>query len=166
MNQEPEFDPTIESELRQIKPAQMDEVLLERISHAATDNSPVHQTSSWRSNRWLWLIPFTATAAIVLALTLSPNKTNEPINLSGTIAAKPTDKSSEEESIELFPIRKNNQVVDAVNEGIIQIDGRRPYRSVRMQVIDSYEWAQPNGSTRVQYQVPREERFLVPVDIY
>ena len=57
-------------------------------------------------------------------------------------------------------------VVDAVNEGIIQIDGRRPYRSVRMQVIDSYEWAQPNGATRVQYQVPREERFLVPADIY
>ena len=109
MNNEPEFDPTIESELRQIKPAKMDAVLLERISHASTNSSPVHQTSSWRSNRWLWLIPFTATAAIVLALTLSPNKTNEPLNLSGTIAAKPTNKSSEEESIELFPIRKNKK---------------------------------------------------------
>ena len=162
MNNEPEFDPTIESELRQIKPAKMDEALLERISHAATDSSPVHQTSSWSSNRWLWLIPFTAMAAIVLALVLSSPQTNKTPNPSDKIAAK----TAQEEPIELFPIRKNNQVVDAVNEGIIQIDGRRPYRSVRLQVIDSYEWAQPNGATRVQYQVPREERFLVPADIY
>ena len=162
MNNEPEFDPTIESELRQIKPAKMDEVLLERISHAATDSSPVHQTSSWRSNRWLWLIPFTATAAIVLALVLSSPQTNKTTNPPDKIASK----TAQEEPIELFPILKNNQIVEAVNEGIIQIDGRRPYRSVRMQVIDSYEWAQPNGATRVQYQVPREERFLVPVDIY
>ena len=119
MNNEPEFDPTIESELRQIKPAKIDETLLECISHAATNSSPAHQTSSWSSNRWLWLIPFTATAAIVLALTLSPNKTNEPINLSGTIAAKPTNKPSEEESIELFPIRKNNQVVINIFQKLI-----------------------------------------------
>ena len=68
MNNEPEFDPTLESELRQIRPAKMDEALLERISHAATDHSPAPQSSTWRSRRWLWLVPFTAAAAIVLAL--------------------------------------------------------------------------------------------------
>ena len=88
MNNEPEFNPTIESELRQTKPAKMDVVLLERISHAATDISPVHQTSSWRSNRWLWLIPFAATAAIVLALILSSPQTNKTTNPPDKIASK------------------------------------------------------------------------------
>ena len=79
MINEPEFDPTLEEELRQVKPARMDEALLERINHATTDHSPAPQASTWRSRRWLWLVPFTAAAAIVLALTLSPQKTdNQP----------------------------------------------------------------------------------------
>jgi len=162
MNNEPEFDPTLESELRQIRPARMDESLLERISHTAANSSSSKQKSTLRSNRWLWLIPFTATAVIVLAMVLSSPQDTQPVSPPDKIATKPT----KEEPIELFPIRKNNKVVEAVNEGIIHIDGKRPYRSVRMQVIDSYEWGQPNGATRVQYQVPREERFLVPAEIY
>ena len=163
MNNEPEFDPTLEEELRQVKPAHIDETLLERISHAATDRPSAPQVSTRRPHRWLWLIPFTATAAIVLALTLSPQKTD---NQPDKIAAKSLNKPTKEEPIELFPIRRNNQVVEAINEGIIHIEGRQPYRSVRMQVVGSYEWAQPNGVTRVQYQVPREERLLVPATIY
>ena len=163
MNNEPEFDPTLEEELRQVKPAHIDETLLERISHAATDRPSAPQVATRRPHRWLWLIPFTATAAIVLALTLSPQKTD---NQPDKIAAKSLNKPTKEEPIELFPIRRNNQVVEAINEGIIHIEGRQPYRSVRMQVVGSYEWAQPNGVTRVQYQVPREERLLVPATIY
>ena len=162
MINEPEFDPALEEELRQVKPARMAEALLERISYIAADSSSAHQASAWRSNRWLWLIPFTATVAVVLALTLSPQKTDKPETPPDKIAAKQV----QEELIELFPIRRNNQVVEAINEGIIHIEGKRPYWSVRMQVVDSYEWAQPNGATRVQYQIPREERFLVPADIY
>ena len=163
MNNEPEFDPTLESELRQIRPAKMDEALLERISHAATDHPPAPQSSTWRSRRWLWLVPFTAAAAIVLALTLSPQKNDD---LPDGTAAKSSNKPTKEETIELFPVSRNNQIVEAINEGIIHIEGRQPYRSVRMQVVDSYQWAQPNGVTRVQYQVPREERLLVPATIY
>ena len=163
MNNEPEFDPTLEEELRQVKPAHIDETLLERISHAATDRPSAPQVSTRRPHRWLWLIPFTATAAIVLALTLSPQKTD---NQPDKIAAKSLNKPTKEEPIELFPVSKNNQIVEAINEGIIHIEGRQPYRSVRMQVVDSYQWAQPNGVTRVQYQVPREERLLVPATIY
>ncbi len=127
MNNEPEFDPTLEEELRQVKPAHIDETLLERISHAATDRPSAPQVSTRRPHRWLWLIPFTATAAIVLALTLSPQKTD---NQPDKIAAKSLNKPTKEEPIELFPIRRNNQVVEAINEGIIHIEGRQPYRSV------------------------------------
>jgi len=163
MNNEPEFDPTLESELRQIRPAKMDEALLERISHTAANSSSHPQTSTLRSHRWLWLIPITATAVIVLALTLSPQK---PDDQPDKTAAKSSNKPTKEETIELFPVSRNNQIVEAINEGIIHIEGRQPYRSVRMQVVDSYQWAQPNGVTRVQYQVPREERLLVPATIY
>lgn len=162
MNDEPQFDPTLESELRQTRPAKIDQSLLERIGHAVSTVKTNQQESIIRSNRWLWLIPCTATAVITLALVLASPQETEKIITSEKVAAKP----NEEQPIELFPIRKNNKVVEAVNEGIIQINGKRPYRSVRMQVIDSYEWGQPNGATRVQYQIPREERFLVPADIY
>tara|TARA_B100000676_G_scaffold312612_1_gene387720 strand:- start:2206 stop:2694 length:489 start_codon:yes stop_codon:yes gene_type:complete len=162
MNNEPEFDPTLESELRQTRPAEIDQSLLERIGHSVSTGKTNQQESILRSNRWLWLIPCTATAVIVLALVLASPQETEKIITPEKVAAKPT----EEQPIELFPIRKNNKVVEAVNEGIIQINGKQPYRSVRMQVIDSYEWSQPNGATRVQYQIPREERFLVPAEIY
>ena len=76
----------------------------------------------------------------------------------------PTVAETEGEPIELFPVRRNNEVVEAVHEGIIQIPAKHPIAGA-VQVMDSMEWIAPDGVTRVEYQVPREEHLLVPMEI-
>ena len=164
MNQEPEFDPMLESNLRKVSPAKMDSSLAERIELAASKPKGHAAKTAPTWNWQLWLIPGTAIAAIALTLILNPsqtapNTTSQP----PTMVAAPIAESSEEKSIELFPSQRNNRVVNTFDEGFINLDNNPPLRKVRMQIVDSYTWEDPNGPTRVQYTIPREEHLLVPV---
>ena len=167
LNHEPDFDPALEHELRKLAPAPVEDRLLERMEEAVThDTTSVqptrHPTRNWR----LWFIPATAAATITLMVLLAPQsptpQADETINPQASL---PAMTETEEDPIELFPIRRNNEVMEAVHEGIIQVPGQAPYRKVRVQVMDSTEWIAPDGVTRVEYQVPREEHLLVPLEI-
>ena len=167
LNHKPDFDPALEQELRKLAPAPVEERLLERMEEAVThDTAPVqparHPARNWR----LWVMPATAVAGITLMALLAPQSPTpeaaEPITPQASL---PAVTETEEAPIELFPVRRNNEVVEAVHEGIIQVPGHAPYRKVRVQVMDSMEWIAPDGVTRVEYQVPREEHLLVPMEI-
>ena len=111
-------------------------------------------------------MPATAVAGITLMALLAPQSpTAEATKPIAPQDSLPTAAKTEGEPIELFPVRRNNEVVEAVHEGIIQVPGQAPYRKVRVQVMDSMEWIAPDGVTRVEYQVPREEHLLVPMEI-
>lgn len=163
LNHEPDFDPALEHELRKIAPAPVKEPLLERVQNAVThDTTSVHPARNWR----LWVMPATAVAGITLMALLAPQSpTAEATKPIAPQDSLPTAAKTEGEPIELFPVRRNNEVVEAVHEGIIQVPGQAPYRKVRVQVMDSMEWIAPDGVTRVEYQVPREEHLLVPMEI-
>jgi len=32
--------------------------------------------------------------------------------------------------------------------------------------VDTYTWEDPNGATRVDFTVPRDEHFLIPAEIH
>ena len=171
LNHEPDFDPALEHELRKLAPAPVKERLLERMEEAVTHDTaqaqPARQPARHPARNWrLWVMPATAVAGITLMALLAPQsptpKAAKPIAPQDSL---PTLAKTEEEPIELFPVRRNNEVVEAVHEGIIQIPGQAPYRKVRVQVMDSMEWIAPDGVTRVEYQVPREEHLLVPMEI-
>ena len=167
LNYEPDFDPALEHELRKLAPAPVKERLLERMENAVTHDTtsvqPVrHPARNWR----LWVMPATAVVGITLMALLAPQSpTPEAAKPIAPQDSLPTVAKTEGEPIELFPVRRNNEVVEAVHEGIIQVPGQAPYRKVRVQVMDSMEWIAPDGVTRVEYQVPREEHLLVPVEI-
>ena len=167
LNHEPDFDPALEHELRKLAPAPVKERLLERMENAVTHNTASvkpaqHPTRNWR----LWVMPATAVAGIALMVLLAPQKPTpeaaEPVNPQASL---PAVAETEEAPIELFPVRRNNEVMEAVHEGIIQVPGQAPYRKVRVQVMDSTEWIAPDGVTRVEFQVPREEHLLMPMEI-
>lgn len=171
LNHEPDFDPALEHELRKLAPAPVKERLLERMEEAVTHDTaqaqPARQPARHPARNWrLWVMPATAVAGITLMALLAPQsptpKAAKPIAPQDSL---PTVAETEGEPIELFPVRRNNEVVEAVHEGIIQIPGQAPYRKVRVQVMDSMEWIAPDGVTRVEYQVPREEHLLVPMEI-
>ena len=167
LNHEPDFDPALEHELRKLAPAPVKERLLERMENAVThDTTSVHPAQHPARNWRRWVMPATAVAGIALIALLAPQsptpKAAKPIAPQDSL---PTVAETEGEPIELFPVRRNNEVVEAVHEGIIQVPGQAPYRKVRVQVMDSMEWIAPDGVTRVEYQVPREEHLLVPMEI-
>ena len=164
MNQEPEFDPTLESNLREVTPAEMDTSLAERIELAV--NEPSGNTTATRPawNWQFWFIPGTAVAAVTLTLILNPSQTDPAPTPQTPMAATTPAKPSEDEPIELFPVRHNNMVTH--NEGVIHLTDNQPFRRIRMQMVDSFTWEDPTGPTRVQYTVPREEHLLIPVDVH
>ena len=167
LNHEPDFDPALEHELRKLAPAPVKERLLERMENALTHNTASVKPAQHPARNWrLWVMPATAVAGIALMVLLAPQKPTpeaaEPVNPQASV---PAVAETEETPIELFPVRRNNEVMEAVHEGIIQVPGQAPYRKVRVQVMDSMEWIAPDGVTRVEYQVPREEHLLVPMEI-
>ena len=167
LNHEPDFDPALEHELRKLAPAPVKERLLERMENAVTHNTASVKPAQHLARNWrLWVMPATAVAGIALMVLLAPQKPTpeaaEPVNPQASL---PAVAETEETPIELFPVRRNNEVMEAVHEGIIQVPGQAPYRKVRVQVMDSMEWIAPDGVTRVEYQVPREEHLLVPMEI-
>ena len=167
LNHEPDFDPALEHELRKLAPAPVKERLLERMENAVTHNTASVKPAQHPARNWrLWVMPATAVAGIALMVLLAPQKPTpeaaEPVN---SQASLPAVAETEEAPIELFPVRRNNEVMEAVHEGIIQVPGQAPYRKVRVQVMDSMEWIAPDGVTRVEFQVPREEHLLMPMEI-
>ncbi len=167
LNHEPDFDPALEHELSKLAPAPVKERLLERMENAVTHNTASVKPAQHPARNWrLWVMPATAVAGIALMVLLAPQKPTpeaaEPVNPQASL---PAVAETEETPIELFPVRRNNEVMEAVHEGIIQVPGQAPYRKVRVQVMDSMEWIAPDGVTRLEYQVPREEHLLVPVEI-
>ncbi|MFL2903942.1 MAG: hypothetical protein ACJZ8W_02895 [Limisphaerales bacterium] len=167
LNHEPDFDPALEHELRKLAPAPVKERLLERMENAVTHNTASVKPAQHPARNWrLWVLPATAVAGIALMVLLAPQKPTpeaaEPVNPQASL---PAVAETEEAPIELFPVRRNNEVMEAVHEGIIQVPGQAPYRKVRVQVMDSMEWIAPDGVTRVEFQVPREEHLLMPMEI-
>ena len=167
LNHEPDFDPALEHELSKLAPAPVKERLLERMENAVTHNTASVKPAQHPARNWrLWVMPATAVAGIALMVLLAPQKPTpeaaEPVNPQASL---PAVAETEETPIELFPVRRNNEVMEAVHEGIIQVPGQAPYRKVRVQVMDSMEWIAPDGVTRLEYQVPREEHLFVPVEI-
>ena len=167
LNHEPDFDPALEHELRKLAPAPVKERLLERMENAVTHNTASVKPAQHPARNWrLWVMPATAVAGIALMVLLAPQKPTpeaaEPVNPQASL---PAVAETEETPIELFPVRRNNEVMEAAHEGIIQVPGQAPYRKVRVQVMDSMEWIAPDGVTRVEFQVPREEHLLMPMEI-
>ena len=167
LNHEPDFNPALEHELRKLAPAPVNDRLLELMENAVTHNTASVKPTQHPARNWrLWVIPASAVAGIALMVLLAPQKPTpeaaEPVNPQASV---PAVAETEETPIELFPVRRNNEVMEAVHEGIIQVPGQAPYRKVRVQVMDSMEWIAPDGVTRVEYQVPREEHLLVPMEI-
>ena len=166
MNQEPEFDPALESNLREVAPAKVDTSLAKRIELEA--NEPSGNTTAIRQawNWHFWLVPGTVIAAVTLALILNPGQT-DPASTSQlpiVAIAQPAAEPGNKETIELFPVRHNNMVTH--NEGIIHLTGNQPFHRIRLQTVNSFMWEDPDGPTRVQYTVPREEHLLIPVDVH
>lgn len=53
-----------------------------------------------------------------------------------------------------------------LDEGTVFLDDQTPMRRIRRQVIETYEWFDPQQQAKVEITVPREEVILVTVQTY
>ena len=61
------------------------------------------------------------------------------------------------------PVRATNVLFDAVNEGIVYLDGEQPAHRMRLSYVDTITWENPSSGESLQWTVPREEILFVPV---
>ena len=164
MNNEPEFDPALEAELRKTLPANLDDRLLGRLEQSVAA-TPADQSRTMQFGWKFWLMPGMAVAALTMILTLKPGP-----QLSLQTLHNPTALAlaaeNEEAPLELFPALRYKEVASSYEGGIIDLPGQQPYRHVRARVVDTFIWADPNGPTRVEFTVPRDEHFLIPAEIH
>lgn len=170
-NGEPEFDPALEQELRQARPAS--DVLVARLEMALVEDAGVvnpQPIPAWRQ----WIAPTAGLAALLVALPRQPATQNSPdaanpgMNkvLPHAAAALIPPQTEAPKSLDLKPVAMENRVVGAVDDGVFNTPDQHPMRRVRMQVVDSYTWESKDGATTINYTVPREEHFLIPLAIH
>ncbi|MBL69755.1 MAG: hypothetical protein CMO74_15145 [Verrucomicrobiales bacterium] len=163
---DPEFDPVLEAELRHLKPLPADDRLLERIGQAITADTITPMPDSVQGWR-LWLIPAMGTAALLMVLVFLPAKpTNQPKTNGSSVRSASIVHTPKTGEVNLRPIAMDNSLLGAIDEGIVHTPDEFPMRRVRMQMVDTYTWEAQDGATRIRHSVPREEHFLIPMEIH
>ncbi len=164
MKHEPEMDPAFEAELRKTLPAKLDDRLLGRLEQAVAavpELQPHAMEFGWK----FWLMPGMAVAALAIILTLKPGPQLSPQTPHNpTLAVDATE--TKEAPLELFPALRYNEVASAYEGNIIELPGQQPYRHMRLRSVDTFTWKDPNGPTRVEFTVPRDEHLLIPAEIH
>ena len=64
------------------------------------------------------------------------------------------------------PSSLENRFVGASDDGIIGAVGDVSFRRVRYQLMDTYQWANPDDGSRLEMIIPREEVLFLPVVTY
>ena len=64
------------------------------------------------------------------------------------------------------PNTLENRFVSVNDDGVVGVLGEVPFRRVRYQLTDSYQWKNPEDGSRLEMIIPREEILLLPVVTY
>ena len=164
MKHEPEMDPAFEAELRKTPPAKLDARLLGRLEQTVAA-VPEAQALTMHFGWKFWLMPGMAVAALAMILTLKPGPQLSP-QTPHKPGARAVAAENNEAPLELFPAHRYNEVASAYEGNIIELPDQQPYRHVRLRVVDTLTWEDPNGPTRVDFTVPRDVHLLIPAEIH
>ncbi len=64
------------------------------------------------------------------------------------------------------PNALENRFVAVSDDGVVGVLGEVPFRRVRYQLADSYQWSNTEDGSRLEMIVPREEVLLLPLVTY
>lgn len=108
--------------------------------------------------RWLAL-PLAAAAALAFGFFLRMPELPPPMPL-----ANPPLMATAEAAPEVFkPVRMDNVLYAARDEGLVTLDDGRIARRLRREYVDAVTWRDPQGDAAVIWTVPRSEVAVVPV---
>ncbi len=144
----------LEAELRRMRPAAVPDELMLRIgrelARPAAPRPPavVH---------WIWGV--TVPAAAALAVWLAPAGLRAPQDGGTGMRAAATTVAE----AALKPVKVENVLVAAQDEGFVTLDDGTPARRARLKFVDSVTWKDPRSNASLTWTVPREEVRVMPV---
>ena len=155
----------LEQELKQMRPRALPTPLIGRVAgKIAGPSSRRSLLSDWRT----WILPAAAAALLAVTVTSIPFLVRESAVVPESAAAQPaashaTVATPAPAPARLQPVRATNVLYDAVNEGIVYLDEDTPAQRMRLSYLDTITWENPKGGASLQWTVPREEIYFVPV---
>ncbi len=163
MDNENEFS-ALEAELRCLRPRRPGSALERRIAAALAEPSPVaprrcnyFTATSWTSWKWAnWAVAAVLVALMAVAVKLSPPSEHSP-----SVAAIDADAMSA-----LRPIKAGRTLLGSRVDGVIELDDGSAAKRVRDYFVDTIEWRDPAGQTRLTWSVPRESVRYVGLAAY
>jgi hypothetical protein len=155
MNHDPN-DIQLENLLLGLAPAAVTPALAQRVDEELKLDMGWLNTNSRqrRAPRWLasasWAALGAAAAVAVMCYLPSPSQTTPS---AGTLATTPT----------VLPVSTIREWEDVQNEGIHYNPQRLPEQHVRVITRDRQSWIDPRDGAQITVEIPREEKFVLPV---
>lgn len=143
----------LEAELRRMRPAAVPPALMHRIERALAAPAP---RAPAVAVPWIWALVVPAAAA--LAVWLAPAGDRFPPG--GGPAGQSALAAS---AAELRPVKVENLLVAAQDEGLVTLEDGTPARRARLKFVDSVTWRDPRTNASLTWTVPREEVRVTPV---
>jgi hypothetical protein len=147
--------PELEKELESMRPIQGSELLKERIAQAM-EITPVEIVKKTRWFDWKGVAAALVVAGFSYVAFLS-FKQDDP-----EIAQVPVQV----ETPDVFqPVFAERQVLRKADEGIVVLEGKGPFRKVRYEMMDFYEWENPRNGKTYTVKKPSEQVIFVGTDM-
>ena len=141
---------TLEAELKGLRPARISPRLLAAVEKDLVVPEPTR--GRWIEAAWKIALPLGAAAAIIFFSRAGADAFVAPDTA--------TVKSSEHM---LKPVKLEQLLVAAEDEGLVTLADGTPARRARLQFVDTVTWRNPATNASLSWTVPREEVRVVPV---
>lgn len=156
----------LETELKRLQPRRVSESTWNRIeqqlSRSRSHASVGKQAAARWSWRWmLWPLGF-ATAAMTAVMVIQPGGNDRESLPRKTIL--PTRIAANATTNVYQPVRVDNLLIGAAEEGRLTMPDGTPARRIRTEYVDTITWKNPQTNAWVRWSVPREEVRIVPVN--
>ena len=140
----------LENELRALRPRAPSAVALQNVERRLKRRvaSPVARIV-------MLGVPLAAAAALMVVLW--PGRVAQPSAISSSKSA------SEAPGAAFQPVSAENLLVEARDDGLVQLGDGTPARQFRQVYVDRITWKNPTTQASVTWTVPREELRVVPI---
>lgn len=154
----------LEKELASLRPAQATERLKSRIGQALAGREETRKPMTLK----LWPVFALAAAACLTLLAVVFialfSKTHDA-HANGVGLQPSAKEPSETRRGEFQPVQGERRLLEAVDEGIVMTENRKPIRKLRYEFVDIVTLVNQNDGSVFTIEIPRKEILFVPVTL-
>ncbi len=168
-------DRLLEGRLQALRPAAPSPEFLTRIEEALNQEPSAAQeeaTFPMRFRDWAPLFKLAAVLLMVLGVLSVFTRPGPETAPSQTNARDAAERDPATQRPVLVPsegihaVHWNPRFDQLEDDGIVILEGNRPFRRVRMRMRDEFLWDGPEDRGTMRAEIPREESLLLPIVTY